>query len=80
MPNYEQVFDRFAKDMDWIDEHADKMRRSYADEYVAVLDSQVVDHDKSLQRLIERLRDRYGDRVAELAIRYVYKEPPSVVL
>jgi len=77
----ERAFEGFARDMDWIEEHAEELRRSYPEEYVAVQGGRVVGHSAGLEELMEELRIRFGEeKAAQLAIRYIYKEPPAVVL
>ena len=52
----------------------------YPDEYVAVVDGKVVGHKADIENLLAQLRPTYGDATSELAIKFIYKETPAIVL
>ena len=43
-----QHLEGFERDMDWIQKRYDNLVETYTNEYVAVLDERVVDHDRGL--------------------------------
>lgn len=49
-------------DMDWFAKHRAALVKKYPDQYVAIVDSAVVDHDDDFAVLAERAFERYGDR------------------
>lgn len=73
-------FTRFVNDMDWIEAHYDELRALYPDQYVAVVNGNVVAHDPTISNILAQLRPVYGDATSELAIKFVYKETPTIVL
>jgi len=50
----------------WIGRHYEGLKREYRDEWVAVLNSGVVDSDHELSKLVERLRSRYLEIITRL--------------
>jgi hypothetical protein len=73
-------FTRFANDMDWIEAHYDELRALYPDQYVAVVNGNVVAHDPTISGVLAQLRPVYGAATSELAIKFIYKETPAIVL
>lgn len=67
-------FRQHADDAKWLMRNYDGLRKTYAGEYVAAYRQQIVDHDRDLVRL----RDRVGGTPA--VIQYVYKEKPELIL
>lgn len=51
----------FQKDVKWLGENIDKVRRSHVNEFVAIKDGGVIAHDKTMEGLIEKLRDLEED-------------------
>jgi hypothetical protein len=80
LKDQELSFDRFAQDMDWIEDQYENLKEKFPEEYVAVFDREVIGHNSDFEKLLEELRSKYGDRVSELAIKYIYKEQPAIVL
>jgi len=67
-----------GKDMEWFLRNYDRLVEKYDDKFVAVYERSVVDCDESLDRLIERISDRYP--LERVIIEYVSKEKPLLVL
>ncbi len=51
---------RIEKEQEWWLNRPPDERASYRGEYIAVLDQNLVDHDKDKQALFRRVRNRYG--------------------
>ncbi len=51
-----------AKDMAWYEANKRKLLRKYAGQYVAIVDGNVVDHDKEFAPMAQRVFQRYGVR------------------
>lgn len=51
-----------AEDLAWYREHRARLATEFAGEYVAVVDQQVVDHDREFAPLARRTRERFGER------------------
>lgn len=73
-------FTQFVNDMEWIEAHYDELQVLYPDQYVAVVNGNVVAHDPMISNVLAQLQPVYGDATAELAIKFIYKETPAIVL
>jgi len=69
----------FEKNMKWFQSNYEKLRESYAGEYVAVNNGEVVIHDKDARALIKRLRKQYED-IGAFVIEFVSKEKFELIL
>lgn len=67
-----------GKDMEWFLRNYDNLVERYDGKFVAVYERRVVDCDENLDRLIERVSDRYP--LERLIIEYVSREKPLLVL
>ncbi len=70
----------FEEDTNWLFEHYDELKHTYAEEFVAVLGKKVVDHDPDLRRLMGRLRQKYPKEANRAAVEYVSKKKLEYVL
>jgi hypothetical protein len=50
------------------------------DEWIAVLSNVVVDHDRKLNKLVERLRKKYPEAYNEIAVEYVTAKEIELIL
>lgn len=69
----------FNKDSDWISDNLDELRKEYADQYIAVRDSKVIDHDAELHKLLQRLREKNIDP-GEIPVDFISKEPKRLII
>lgn len=49
-------------DMAWYEENKSRLLRQHEGSYLAIVDEQVIDHDKEFARLAERVAERFGLR------------------
>ena len=70
---------QFERNMKWFQENYEKLRQSYAGEYVAINNEKVVGHNKDVRLLIKHLRDKYGD-IGAFVIEFVSKEKYELIL
>ncbi|MGH2829449.1 MAG: DUF5678 domain-containing protein [Actinomycetota bacterium] len=49
-------------DMAWYETNKSKLLKKYADRYLAIVDSRVVDHDAEFAPLAGRVAERFGNR------------------
>lgn len=75
-----QQLKEFEDDVLWLERRSDKLKRKYSDEYVAVHERKVIDHDPSLERLMERLRERYPEDSDKVAVKYISRKKFEMVL
>lgn len=75
-----QQLEGFERDMDWIQKHYDNLAEKYTHEHVAVLDESVIDHDRDLRRLMERIRLKYPEAHERVATMFVSIEEIELIL
>ncbi len=64
----------------WLSVHYPRLAKKYKEEWIAVLNGSVVAHDKDLQRLSKRLRNRYKKTYGEIAFEFVTAKPTELIL
>jgi hypothetical protein len=74
------VLSRYEENSRWLSRHYDTLKMKYKDEWVAVLNKAVVDHDRQLARLVGRLRKKYPDAYSEIAVEYVTVREIELIL
>lgn len=73
-------FERFERAHEWFEKEYFNLATKYDEEWVAVEDKDmVIDHDKSINSLMERLRSR-GLDPGKLLVGYVSKQPLVAIL
>lgn len=70
---------KFDKNMKWFQHNYEKLRKSYAGEYVAVNNEEVVMHNKDVRILIARLRKQYKN-IGAFVIEFVSKKKYELIL
>jgi hypothetical protein len=70
----------FQADSIWFDQQYEELKRKYKDEWVAVFHKQVIDHDKKLNALLQRLRKSYFQDVGDMVIEFVSPEEVNLIL
>lgn len=74
------VLSRYEENARWLSRHYDRLKMKYKDEWVAVLNKAVVDHDRELAMLVERLRKKYPNAYGEIAVEYVTSREIELIL
>jgi len=74
------VLSRYEENAKWISRHYEELKKKFMDEWIAVLNGAVVDHDRELSRLVERLRKRYPKNYNEIAVEYVTAKEIELIL
>jgi hypothetical protein len=64
----------------WISKHYDELKKRFKDEWIAVLNKTVIDHDCELVRLVERVRRKYFEVYNEIAVDYVTVKEIELIL
>jgi hypothetical protein len=52
---------QFKKDFDWFQNNYSDLKKKHIGEYVAILNETLIDNDKSLNKLMSRLKKKYED-------------------
>jgi thiaminase len=74
------VLSRYEENAKWISKHYEELKKRFRDEWIAVWKGSVVDHDRELSRLVERLRKKYPDNYNEIAVEYVTAKEIELIL
>lgn len=75
-----QKLDDFEADAVWLDQHYDKFKERYPDQFAAVYGKTVVDHGKNLDALMKRLRKKYGKENGDIVVEFVPKEEEILIV
>ena len=78
--NIVKTIEEFEQNYAWVDQHYPQLRANYPDQYVAVLDGKVVDSGPDAKTLSQRLRQAYGERERNIAVRYISTKDFEMVL
>ncbi|MGC1932274.1 MAG: DUF5678 domain-containing protein [Candidatus Nitrosopolaris sp.] len=83
LQNELEKLQQFEKNSEWFQNHYEELRDKYKDQYVAInlgiKNVNPLDHDRDYERLINRLRENYGD-LGAFVIELVYEQRPIDVL
>jgi hypothetical protein len=52
---------KFNKDLNWFQDNYAKLKEKHKGNYLAIKDEKVIDHDNNVDRLLERLKEKYED-------------------
>lgn len=74
------VLSKYEKNAKWISRHYEELKGKFMDEWIAVLSNVVVDHDRKLNKLVERLRKKYPEAYNEIAVEYVTAKEIELIL
>lgn len=69
----------FTKNFTFFHLKYDDFKREYPNEYVAIDNSSVVDHDKNAKVLIQRLKEKWGD-LGAFVIEYISPSRVELIL
>jgi ribosomal protein L20 len=64
----------------WISKHYEELKKKFRDEWIAVLNGAVVDHDRQLNKLVQKLRRRYPKNYNEIAVEYMTIKEIELIL
>jgi len=53
----------YERNWSWFRENYEKLVKEFDGEFVAIYEQKVVDHDKELSELIERMREKYPGKI-----------------
>jgi hypothetical protein len=61
----------YEENAKWLSNNYERLKKSYADEWVAALDGKIIDHDHDLAKLVKRLKQQHGKVYSQIASEYV---------
>jgi len=74
------VISRFEDNAKWVSRHYEELKKRYVDEWIAVLNETVVDHDRELGKLVKRLRRKHPENYSEIVVEYVTAKEIELIL
>jgi len=74
------VLSRYEGNAKWISKHYEELKKKFRDEWIAVVNGAIVDHDRELSRLVDRLRKKYPKNYNEIAVDYVTAKEIELIL
>jgi hypothetical protein len=74
------TFSTFKENNRWIMENYDKLTAKFKDEWVAVMNRAVLDHDKDLKNMIDRLKAQHLKDYKQIAVEYLSNDEIETVL
>ena len=70
----------FERDSRWIDKHHEELKCLYPDEWVACYEERIVEHDKKLEALVDRLWTKYPEERKHIAVEFIETEEIEMIL
>jgi hypothetical protein len=64
----------------WLSKNYARLKKKFNDEWVAVLDKKVIDHDADLAKLVNRLKQQRGNVYNQIAVEYVTTKELNLIL
>jgi hypothetical protein len=62
---------QFNEDLRWFQDNYQDLKKRFRGEYVAVLHSKVIDHDKDLHKVLKRLREEKSLDTSSMVIEFI---------
>ena len=70
----------FERDSRWIDKHNEELKQIYPDEWVACYEERIVEHNASLESLVEKLRKKYPKEKKDIAVEFIATEEDEMII
>jgi len=70
----------FERDSRWIYKHYEELKLIYPDEWAACYEERIIDHDASLEALLERLQTKYPKEKKDISVKFIAKEEIEMIL
>jgi hypothetical protein len=64
----------------WLSKNYARLKKKFNDEWVAVLDKKVIDHDADLAKLVNRLKQQRWNVYNQIAVEYVTTKELNLIL
>ncbi len=76
--NHSKVLKQYKENLNWFNYNYAVLRNRYLNRYVAINDKKIVESDRALDELLERLKTNYHDSWYRFAIEFVDEEEPQI--
>ena len=71
---------KFEEDMRWLETHYEGLKGEFKEEWVAIYKKRVMDHDRNLESLVERLKAKYPEDFRNFVIEFLTGEKVELIL
>lgn len=78
MSEYVALFEEYERNWSWFRENYGELVKKFDGEFVAIYEQKIVDHDKELSNLMERIREKYPE--GNVFIDFVSREKLMLIL
>ncbi len=70
----------YEENAKWLSANLKSLRKEFNDQWVAVLEKTVVDHDSDLSKLVKRLQKKYAGVYSQITVEYVTSKELDLIL
>ncbi len=77
--NHSKVLKHYKENLGWFDYNYTILKYRYLNRYVAINDKRIVESDRVLDELLERLKTNYHDSWYRFAIEFLYEAEPTIL-
>jgi nicotinamide riboside kinase len=66
----EKRLEEFDKNIQWFQNNYNDLKKEFKGQYVAINNQEVIDHDKDYNKLLERIKEKFGG-ASEFVIEFI---------
>lgn len=70
----------YEENAKWLSKNYNKLKAKFNDEWVAILNKKVIDHDPDLPKLVKRLKQQHPKNYNKIATEYVTTKELNLIL
>ena len=74
------ILSNYEENAKWVSYNYETLKKKFNNEWVAVLDNAVIDHDPDLAKLVKRLRRQHTKVYNKIAVEYVTTKELDLIL
>ena len=74
------VLSSYEENAKWLSSNYEKLKKQYNNQWVAVLDERIIDHDTSLAIMVKRLKKKFAKFYGQISVDYVSVKEIELVL
>jgi len=74
------VLSNYEENAKWLSKHYQELKKSFNNEWVAVLDKTIIDYDRDLNKLVKRLRKKHPQAYSQIPIEYITTKEIELIL
>jgi hypothetical protein len=74
------VLSGYEENAKWLSSNYEKLKKQYNNQWVAVLDERIIDHDTSLAIMVKHLKNKFAKFYGQISVDYVSTKEIELVL